>query len=115
MTHWIRPDLPWAACFALGAIVSPPDAVAAKAVLEHVALPRRIVVLLEGESLVNDASGLVLFRMAVAATLTGSFSLAEAASGFVYVALAGLVTGLACGWFSSRMAKFFADAQAVVI
>lgn len=72
VAHLVIPDLPWAACFALGAIVSPPDSVAAKAVLQKVALPHRIIVLLEGESLVNDASGLVLLRFAVAAALTGS-------------------------------------------
>src|SRR6516164_4875359 len=56
VARWIVPDLPWAACFALGAVVSPPDAIAAKAVLERVALPRRLMVLLEGESLLNDAA-----------------------------------------------------------
>ena len=61
VVHLVAPALPWAACFALGAVVSPPDAVAAKAVLERVALPRRLMVLLEGESLLNDAAGLVLF------------------------------------------------------
>src|SRR3954470_12505822 len=55
VAHWVEPSLPWAACFALGAIVSPPDAVAAKAVLQRLSLPPRVTVLLEGESLVNDA------------------------------------------------------------
>lgn len=72
--HLVVPELPWAACFAFGAVVSPPDAVAAEAVLERVALPRRLMVLLEGESLLNDAAGLVLFRFAVAAALSGVFS-----------------------------------------
>ncbi|MET1112354.1 MAG: cation:proton antiporter, partial [Allosphingosinicella sp.] len=58
--RWLVPGLPWAACFALGAIVSPPDSVAAKAVLSKLPLPPRVIMLLEGESLVNDASGLVL-------------------------------------------------------
>ena len=70
VTHWLVPSLPWAACFALGAIVSPPDAVSARAVLQSVTLPRRLTALIEGESLVNDATGLVLFRFAVAATLS---------------------------------------------
>src|SRR5947209_4509311 len=87
VTHLVVPSLPWAACFALGAIVSPPDAVAAKAVLHGVSLPRRMVVLLEGESLVNDATGLVLFRFAVVAALTGTFSFGEAAVTFVILAL----------------------------
>ncbi len=72
--HLVVPELPWAAYFALGAVVSPPDAVAAKAVLERVALLRRLMVLFEGESLLNDTAGLVLFRFAVAAALSGVFS-----------------------------------------
>ena len=75
--HWLVPSLPWAACFALGAIVSPPDAVSARAVLQRVKLPRRLSALLEGESLLNDATGLVLFRFAVAATLSGAFDAGE--------------------------------------
>ncbi|MFO1026133.1 MAG: Na+/H+ antiporter [Acetobacteraceae bacterium] len=101
VTHWVMPSLPWAACFALGAIVSPPDAVAAKAVLEHVKLPRRVMVLLEGESLVNDASGLVLYRFAVAAALTGSFSLGNAALSFAVLGVGGVVFGLAAGFVAS--------------
>lgn len=64
VVHTIIPELPWAACFALGAIVSPPDAVSARAVLKGVHLPRRLEALLEGESLLNDATGLILFRFA---------------------------------------------------
>jgi Na+/H+ antiporter len=95
VAHLVVPGLPWAACFALGAIVSPPDAVAAKAVLAGLRLPRRIVVLLEGESLVNDATGIVLFRLAVAAAMTGTFSLAGAAGSFVLLSAGGVVAGLA--------------------
>ena len=84
VAHWVEPSLPWAACFALGAIVSPPDAVAAKAVLERLSLPPRITVLLEGESLVNDASGLVLYRFAVVAALTGTFDAGQAAVSFAF-------------------------------
>jgi Na+/H+ antiporter len=101
VAHLVMPSLPWAACFALGAIVSPPDAVAAKAVLQGVRLPRRIVVLLEGESLVNDASGLVLFRLAVAASLTGTFSVASAALSFVTLSVGGVLAGLAFGAVAS--------------
>ncbi len=95
VAHLVVPGLPWAACFALGAVVSPPDAVAAKAVLAGLRLPRRIVVLLEGESLVNDATGIVLFRLAVAAAATGTFSLAGAAGSFVLLSAGGVVAGLA--------------------
>ncbi len=97
VAHWAMPSLPWAACFALGAIVSPPDAVAAKAVLAQVLLPRRIVVLLEGESLVNDATGLVLFRFAVAAALTGLFDAKQAALSFGVLAVGGVAVGVAFG------------------
>ena len=70
VTKLIFPNLPWAMCFAFGALISPPDAAAATAVLQAVRMPRRIVTLLEGESLLNDATGLVLFRFAVAAAVT---------------------------------------------
>jgi CPA1 family monovalent cation:H+ antiporter len=96
-TRWLLPDLPWAVCFALGAIVSPPDAVAATAVLEAMRLPKRIVVVLEGESLVNDASGLILYNIAIAAALTGAFSWTEAAARFVLVGAGGTIIGAACG------------------
>ncbi len=102
VTHWVMPNLPWAACFALGAIVSPPDAVAAKAVLEHVKLPRRVMVLLEGESLVNDASGLVLYRFAVAAALTGSFSLGHASLSFLTLGVGGVLFG----WLAGQAGSF---------
>jgi Na+/H+ antiporter len=107
VAHLVVPGLPWAACFALGAIVSPPDAVAAKAVLAHVKLPQRLNVLLEGESLVNDASGLVLFRFAVAASLTGAFSATQAALSFATLAIGGVVAGVAAGlaitWLLRRL------------
>ncbi len=95
VTHWLLPNLPWAACFALGAIVSPPDAVSARAVLQSVKLPRRLSTLLEGESLINDATGLVLFRFAVAAALTGTFSLGAATGEFLLLAIGGIVVGAA--------------------
>lgn len=97
VTHWLMPSLPWAACFALGAIVSPPDAVSARAVLKGVTLPRRLTTLLEGESLLNDATGLILFRFAVAATLSGTFNAFDAFQSFLFVAIGGAVVGAAVG------------------
>jgi len=91
------PDIPWAAAFVLGAIVSPPDAVAATAILSRLNIPRRVVTVLEGESLVNDASGLVLYKFAVAATLTGTFSLTEASGQFLAVSVGGIVVGVLMG------------------
>ncbi|TFZ00148.1 Na+/H+ antiporter [Ramlibacter humi] len=88
------PDVPWAAAFVLGAIVSPPDAVAATAILSRLNIPRRIVTILEGESLMNDASGLVLYKFAVAAVLTGSFSLVDATAQFALVSAGGIAVGI---------------------
>ncbi|WP_070156072.1 Na+/H+ antiporter [Sphingobium phenoxybenzoativorans] len=97
VTHWLFPSLPWAACAALGAIVSPPDAVSARAVLSRVKLPRRLSILLEGESLLNDASGLVLFRFAIAAGVTGAFSTVDALESFALLAAGGAVVGAVVG------------------
>lgn len=91
------PELPWWAAVTLGAIVAPPDAVAAAAVLKQVRLPKRIVTVLEGESLINDASSLVLYRLAVTATLAGTFSLGAGALQFVLAAVGGAVAGWAVG------------------
>jgi CPA1 family monovalent cation:H+ antiporter len=91
---FLIPDIPWAVAFAFGAIVSPPDAVAATAILSKLNMPRRIVTVLEGESLVNDASGLVLYKFAVAAALSGVFSLFEASVQFVLVSIGGVAVGM---------------------
>ncbi len=114
VVHLVAPGLPWAACFALGAVVSPPDAVAAKAVLERVALPRRLMVLLEGESLLNDAAGLVLFRFAVAAALTGTFSAPHALLSFTSLALGGIAVGLVVGYIVVRLLRALDDDYLVV-
>ncbi|WP_313808919.1 Na+/H+ antiporter [Sphingobium sp.] len=97
VAHWLVPGLPWAACAALGAIVSPPDAVSARAVLQRVHLPRRLSILLEGESLFNDASGLVLFRFAIAAGVTGAFSMVDALQSFAMLAAGGAMIGAVIG------------------
>jgi CPA1 family monovalent cation:H+ antiporter len=105
----VLPDVPWAAAFAFGAIVSPPDAVAATAILSRLNIPRRLVVVLEGESLVNDAAGLVLYKFAVAAVMTGVFSLAEASWQFVLVAAGGIAIGLAIAWAFLAVHRFLGD------
>lgn len=89
--------LEWAAAFALGAIVSPTDALAATTIMERLHVPRRFVAIIEGESLVNDASALVAYRFAVAASLTGGFSLLSAVGQFVLLALGGVLVGIAVG------------------
>ncbi|MFO1066041.1 MAG: Na+/H+ antiporter [Pirellulales bacterium] len=109
VTKWIVPDIPWAAAFALGAIVSPPDAVAATSLTRSMPIPRRIVVILEGESLLNDATGLVAYRMAVAAVTTGAFSLSESMFVFVVASIGGLVIGLIGGWLAVRLHRHLDD------
>jgi CPA1 family monovalent cation:H+ antiporter len=103
------PDCPWAAAFVLGAIVSPPDAVAATTILSRLNIPRRVVSVLEGESLVNDASGLVLYKFAVAAVLTGTFSLVEASAQFVGVSLGGIAAGMLLGGVFIRIHRHLKD------
>src|SRR5256712_9235378 len=97
VAHLAVPGLPWAPAFALGAVVSPPDVAAATAFLRRLALPRRLVTILEGESMVNDAAAIVAYRVAVAAAVTGTFSLVHAGLRFLLVAAGGIVVGLAGG------------------
>src|SRR5258708_9495754 len=93
--------LPWATAFILGAIISPTDAVAATAIANRLRVPQRIVTVLDGESLVNDATALVAYRFAIAAMMIGTFSLSEASLRFILVALAGTGIGLAVGLLAS--------------
>jgi monovalent cation/hydrogen antiporter len=99
------PGLGWAAAFALGAIVAPPDAVAATAVFQRLGVPRRVVTILEGESLINDATALVAYRFAVAAAATGAFSIVNAGFSLVLVAAGGILLGIAAGWVVSRITE----------
>src|SRR5438477_11415036 len=101
--------LPLAVGFVFGAIISPPDAVAALAVTQHLRVPRKIIVILEGESLVNDATSFISFRFAVAAVMTGSFSLGQAGLRFVLVAAGGICVGLAVGWLATQVQKRLDD------
>jgi monovalent cation/hydrogen antiporter len=101
----IVPGLGWAPAFVLGAIVSPPDAVAATATFQRFTVPRRIVAVLEGEALVNDATALVIYGYAVAAVVYGAFSPAAAAGSFVVVALGGVALGFAVEWCVERLTR----------
>ncbi|HEU5312743.1 MAG TPA: Na+/H+ antiporter [Candidatus Udaeobacter sp.] len=107
IAHAILPALPWAAAFALGAIVSPPDAIAATAIIRRLGVPHRIQVILEGESLVNDATALVALQFAIAALVTGTFSVGNAAIRFTWVAAGGIAFGLLVGaamrWVQSHL------------
>lgn len=93
LIHWLIPSIPLPAAFALAAILSPTDAVAVSALAGRIHLPKGIMRLLEGESLMNDASGLVAFKFAVAATVTGVFSITEATLSFLWIAIGGLICG----------------------
>jgi CPA1 family monovalent cation:H+ antiporter len=109
LAHYFM-DLPLAVGFVLGAIISPPDAIAATAIADRLKVPRRIVTILEGESLVNDATALVAYRFAVVAVVTGSFSLPHASVQFFVVGLGGNVVGLAVGWLAEQFHKRVDDA-----
>jgi len=98
IVHTLAPAIPWAVAFLIGAVVSPPDAVAATSIAQRLGLPRRIVIILEGESLVNDATALVAYRLALVAAVSGTFSLGDAAISFVVVSVGGVVIGLIAGW-----------------
>ena len=102
--------LSWPVAFVLGAVVSPTDAVAASATAKQLGLPRRIVTVIEGESMVNDATGLVVYRFAVAAVIAGSFSLWQAGLQLVIVSLGGLVIGLVIAWPVAWLHRHLDDA-----
>jgi monovalent cation/hydrogen antiporter len=101
--------LPLAVGFVFGALISPPDAVAALAVTKDLRVPRKIIVILEGESLVNDATSFISFRFAVAAVMTGTFSLGQASLQFLFVATGGISVGLAVGWLATQVQKRIDD------
>ncbi len=107
VAHTLAPGIGWAGAFVLGAIVSPPDAVAATAIAQRLGLPRRLVVILEGESLVNDATALTAYAIALQAAVSGSFSLADAGLNLVFVTVVGVgigaVVGMAVIWIEERL------------
>jgi CPA1 family monovalent cation:H+ antiporter len=109
-THYLI-GLPWGLGFLLGAIVAPPDVVAPLAIARKLGLPRRILVVLEGEGLANDATALILYRFAVAAISTGLFSLPQAAGTFVTIVASEIVFGIAVGWVSLRLRHHAHDPQ----
>lgn len=94
LMEWMAPGFGWAGAFVLGAIVSPPDAVAAQAIFERFGAPRRVLAILDGEGLFNDGTALVIYRFAVFAVVAGGFSLPRASIAFVFVVSIGVVTGV---------------------
>jgi monovalent cation/hydrogen antiporter len=109
VAHALVPGLGWAPALALGAIVAPPDAIAATAIFQRVGVPRRIVTILEGESLVNDATALVLYRAAVVATIGGSLSPLGLTAEFVVAAVGGVVVGWVLGQLTARVMTRLGD------
>lgn len=114
VVHWLQPNLPWSAAFALGAIVSPPDAVAAKAVLDRLRLPNRVTTVLTGESLVNDASGLVLFHYAVSSARSGVFDAPVGVETFFAVSVGGVTVGFCLGWVALRLLRQFGNSELII-
>jgi monovalent cation/hydrogen antiporter len=113
LLHWLVPEMPLAAAFALGAAISPTDAVAVNAVTSRLTIPARVMMIVNGESLINDASGLVAFKFALAAAMTGVFGWSELATQFVLLSGGGLLLGLAVAWAIGRLrthlARFCVD------
>jgi monovalent cation/hydrogen antiporter len=114
VAHLVIDGLSWPSAFVLGAIVSPTDAMAATSIAQRLGLPRRIVSILEGESLVNDATGLVAYRVAVAATVTGSFSFGDALGKFVVALVVGIFVGVVVGTVVGRLLLSTQDASIII-
>jgi Na+/H+ antiporter len=100
--HWMMPAMPLPVAFALAAVVSPTDPIAVSAIAQRAPIPKRMMHILEGESLLNDASGLVCLRFAIAAALTGAFSLKDASLSLLWLALGGIAVGVGLTWAVAR-------------
>jgi monovalent cation/hydrogen antiporter len=103
LMHWLIPSLPLAAAFALGAVISPTDAVSVSAITSRLKVPSRVTTIIKGESLINDASGLVAFKFAVAAAVTGAFSWGDATLQFFVQSGGGFALGLAVAWLIGHL------------
>jgi len=112
--HWLL-GLPWTVGFVLGAVVSPPDAVAPMAIARRLAVPQRILTVLEGEGLVNDATALILFSFAVAAVESGRISIAAAAVSFALIVIGELSWGVVVGWTMLRLRRLVRDPQVEIV
>jgi len=115
VVHWLLPAMPWAAAIALGAIVAPPDAAAATAVLRSVKLPYRVLKILEGESLLNDASALLIYRVAVSAALATSLSASHVVPALTAAIIGSLVAGYAFARISMLVTARITDVPSTII
>ncbi|MER8960275.1 Na+/H+ antiporter [Mesorhizobium sp. M0701] len=120
--HWLVPSIPLVVAFALAAVLSPTDAVAVSSIVDKSLVPARLMHILEGEALLNDASGLAMFRFAVAAALTGSFSFVAASVTFLYAVAAGILAGVAALFVAAKVLQLLnriggvpAEAQVLVM
>ncbi len=114
IAHWLL-SLPWAVGLVLGAVVSPPDAVAPMAIARRLTVPQRILTVLEGEGLVNDATALILFSFALAAVENGRISVAAAAASFALIVIGELSWGVAVGWAMLRLRRLAKDPQVEIV
>ena len=108
VAHWLL-GMPLAVAFVLGAIIAPPDVVAPLAIARRLGLPRRVLVVLEGEGLTNDATALILYRFAIAAVSTGLFSIGQAAGTFALIVIGEIIYGIGVGWLSLRLRRWARD------
>lgn len=115
VARWLAPDMPWAAAIALGAIVAPPDAAAATAILRQVKLPHRLVKILEGESLLNDASALLILKLAIAAAVSGGLSASQIGPAFLLTVFGSIICGVALGRLLPPLLTWFEDAPSAII
>jgi CPA1 family monovalent cation:H+ antiporter len=113
-THWLL-GFPWPMGFVLGAIVSPPDAVAPLSIVRRMQLPHRILVVLEGESLANDATALILYRFAIVAVSVGVFSFGQAAAMFAAIVAGEIIWGIGVGWLTLRLRRWIDDPRIEIV
>ena len=113
-THWLL-GFPWPVGFVLGAIVSPPDAVAPLSIIRRMQLPRRILVILEGEGLANDATALILYRFAIVAVSVGVFSFSQAAAMFATIVVGEILWGIGVGWLVLRLRRWIGDPRIEIV
>lgn len=106
---WLFPQFPWALAFAFGAIISPPDAVAVTSILRRFSMNSRLITLLEGESLINDASAIIIYRISMIALMSGSFSAHHGALEFLYIVAGGILIGLVLGYLFQTFSKRYLE------